>query len=139
MPTVRTLNENDDIFVGVTLPLQPGTTGHFKQSKTISEQAFSNLKNLILTSKGERVGQPNFGCDVHRIVFEPIIESTADSIEFAVRDSVETWLPYITLHNVFVSVGDQDDNRILLNIEYSINSEDPDSLQNISFNFNVGI
>ena len=48
-----------------------------------------NLKNLILTIKGERVGQPEFGCVVHRIVFEPITETTGESIEEAVRDAEE--------------------------------------------------
>lgn len=139
MASIRDINENDDIFVGVKLPLQYGTTGHFKQSKTVTGQSFSNLKNLILTSKGERVGQPEFGCDVHRIIFEPITESTADSIETAVRDAVRIWLPYITLHNVFVSMDDHNTNKILLSMEYSVDTDDPDVLQNISFNFNVGI
>ena len=139
MASIREINQNDDVFVGVKLPFRFGNTGFFNQSKTVKEQAFSNLKNLILTIKGERVGQPEFGCDVHRIVFEPITETTGESVESAVRDAVSTWLPYITVHNVYVSIDDQDTNKILLSFEYSVNVEDPDSLESISFNFNVGI
>ena len=139
MASIREINQNDDVFVGIKLPFRFGTTGFFNQSKTVKEQSFSNLKNLILTIKGERVGQPEFGCDVHRIVFEPITETTGESIEEAVRDAVSTWLPYITVHNVYVSIDDQDTNKILLSFEYSVNVEDPDSLESISFNFNVGI
>ena len=139
MASIREINQNDDVFVGVKLPFRFGNTGFFNQSNTVKEQAFSNLKNLILTIKGERVGQPEFGCDVHRIVFEPITETTGESIEEAVRDAVSTWLPYITVHNVYVSIDDQDTNKILLSFEYSVNVEDPDSLESISFNFNVGI
>ena len=139
MASIREINQNDDVFVGIKLPFRFGTTGFFNQSKTVKEQAFSNLKNLILTIKGERVGQPEFGCDVHRIVFEPITETTGESIEEAVRDAVSTWLPYITVHNVYVSIDDQDTNKILLSLEYSVDVEDPDSIENISFNFNVGI
>ena len=46
---------------------------------------------------------------------------------------------YITVHNVYVSIDDQDTNKILLSFEYSVDVEDPDSIENISFNFNVGI
>ena len=81
MASIREINQNDDVFVGIKLPFRFGTTGFFNQSKTVKEQAFSNLKNLILTIKGERVGQPEFGCDVHRIVFEPITETTGEAIE----------------------------------------------------------
>ena len=139
MASIREINQNDDVFVGIKLPFRFGTTGFFNQSKTVKEQAFSNLKNLILTIKGERVGQPEFGCDVHRIIFEPITDTTGESIEEAVRDAVSIWLPHITVHNVYVSIDDQDTNKILLSFEYSVNVEDPDSIESISFNFNVGI
>tara|TARA_Y100000004_G_scaffold139538_1_gene158403 strand:+ start:2432 stop:2851 length:420 start_codon:yes stop_codon:yes gene_type:complete len=139
MASIREINENNDIFVGVTLPLKPGITGHFQQSKTLREQAYSNLKNLILTAKGERLGQPTFGCDVQTIIFEPITENTADSIEESVRDAVSNWLPYITIQNVFVTFEGQDNNRIRLQIEYSVTIDEPDSLDTITFNFNVGI
>jgi len=139
MASIREINQNDDIFVGIKLPFRFGTTGFFNQSKTVKEQAFSNLKNLILTIKGERVGQPEFGCDVHRIIFEPITDTTGDAIEEVVRAAVSTWLPYITVHNVYVSMADQDTNTTLLSFEYSVNVEDPDSVESISFNFNVGI
>ena len=134
MASIREINQNDDTFVGIKLPFRFGTTGFFNQSKTVKEQAFSNLKNLILTIKGERVGQPEFGCGVHRIIFEPITETTSDSIEAAVRDAVSNWLPYISIHNVYVSIDDQDANTILLSLEYSVDVEDPDSVESISFN-----
>ena len=139
MSTVREINENPDVFVGVTLPIEYGHTGHFKQSGTIKEQAYSNIKNVVLTGKGERVGQPTFGCDVNRIIFDPITEDTSDIIEESVRDAISVWLPYISIHNVFVSFSEHDNNKIILSIEYTVDVEDPDSVESISFNFNVGI
>ena len=139
MASVREINENKDVYVGVTLPLSRGRTGHFKQSQTIREQVYSNIKNLILTAKGERLGQPTFGCDINTILFEPIEESTADGIEESVREAISTWIPYVTIANVFVSLDEQDNNKILLTIEYSVDVEDPDAVETITFNFNVGI
>ena len=47
MASIREINQNDDVFVGLKLPFRFGTTGFFNQSKTVKEQSFSNLKNLI--------------------------------------------------------------------------------------------
>ena len=54
------LDLNDNVGVGVTLPFGKAN-GVFNQSFTTEEQATSNLKLLLLTIKGERPFQPNFG------------------------------------------------------------------------------
>ncbi len=62
--------------VGVMLPL--GGSPIFKLSYTTEEQAVSNLKNLLLTRKGERVFQPLFGSDIYSLLFENM-DSELDS------------------------------------------------------------
>ena len=49
-----------DIAVGITLPFGKDK-GLFSLSYTTEEQSISNLKNLLLTRKGERLFQPEFG------------------------------------------------------------------------------
>ena len=58
MASVREIDKNDDIYVGVRFPLDHSQEGFFYKTKTILEQAKSNMRNLLLTSKGERVMQP---------------------------------------------------------------------------------
>ena len=139
MASARENDLNPDIFIGLKLPFNRDKSGLFGRTQTTLEQAGSNIKNLLLTAKGERLGQPTFGCDVQTIIFEPFTENTADSIEESVRDAVSNWLPYITIQNVFVTFEGQDNNRIRLQIEYSVTIDEPDSLDTITFNFNVGI
>ena len=62
---------NNDVAVGVKLPFGK-PNGLFSQSYTTEEQAVSNLKNLLLTRKGERPFQPLFGSDVYFQLFELI-------------------------------------------------------------------
>ena len=54
--TVRELSENEDYRFGLTFPLTYNNQlgGFFPSSKTLREQVSSNIKNLLLTSKGER-------------------------------------------------------------------------------------
>ena len=84
-------------FIGVTLPIRLGQTGMFDQSTTVIQQVRSNFKNLILTKKGERVGQPELGCDLWKILFEPMTEDTLENARLAVEDAVDRWLPFIEL------------------------------------------
>jgi hypothetical protein len=56
--------------LGITLPFN-GPFGLFTSTYTTQQQALSNLKNLLLTAKGERVNQPKFGTDLIRLLFEP--------------------------------------------------------------------
>ena len=58
-----------------------------------------NFKYLILTKKGERVGQPELGCDLWKILFEPMTEDTLEEARLAVADAVDRWLPFIELTN----------------------------------------
>ena len=101
-------------FVGITLPIRLGQTGMFDQSTTVIQQVRSNFKNLILTKKGERVGQPTLGCDLWKILFEPLTEETLENARLAVADAVDEWLSYIELTDFQIT---QTDNDNIINIK----------------------
>jgi phage baseplate assembly protein W len=106
-------------YIGITLPLRLGNTGYFEQSKELYRQVRSNFKNLILTKKGERLMQPEFGTDLHRILFEQITEETLDAARITVTNAVEQWMPFLELVNFQVTAPQQGDvNRIDLKVEY---------------------
>lgn len=86
-------------FIGITLPVRLGQTGMFDQSTTVIQQVRSNFKNLILTKKGERIGQPELGCDLWKILFEPLTDETLENARLAVADAVDRWMPFIELVN----------------------------------------
>jgi phage baseplate assembly protein W len=106
--------------VGVMLPL--GGRQMFKLSYTTEEQAISNLKNLLLTRKGERPFQPLFGSDVYSILFENI-ESDLDSrLEETLSEDINFWLPYILLQNVEVN-SEPDFNKINIKISFRVTEQ----------------
>ena len=90
-------------YIGVVLPVRLGQTGMFDQSTSIIQQVRSNLKNLILTKKGERVGQPELGCDIWKILFDPISEDTLDLARDSVISAVDRWLPFIEITDFEIS------------------------------------
>jgi phage baseplate assembly protein W len=90
-------------YIGITLPITNGNTGMFAQSTTVFQQVKSNFKNLILTKKGERIMQPEFGTDLHRILFENITENTLENARLTVVEAVERWMPFLELQQFEVT------------------------------------
>ena len=135
MASVREKNDNDDIFIGIRYPLGFSPDGFFYKTKTILEQAKANLRNLLLTSKGERVMQPEFGSRLLDIVFDQGVD-IASRIEEEIRSSVNQQLPYVNIINVFVVQGN-DSNMVDVSIEFTTRLE-PDTLDTLTFNFNIG-
>lgn len=82
--------------LGINLPFN-GQSGLFTSTYTTQQQALSNLKNLLLTSKGERVQQPKFGTDLIRLLFEPNTDLIKQNVDDVIKLPVNRWLPYINI------------------------------------------
>ena len=125
---------NPDVFIGLKLPMGYSDTGYFKQTKTTLQQAKYNIINLLQTIPGERLGQPEFGSQLHSILFEPMNEDFSDILEDSIRTSLETWLPYINIKNIEITMPDYNINRVNITIDFGLSFE-PDRLGAVSVNF----
>ena len=125
---------NPDVFIGLKLPLGYSDTGFFKQTKTTLQQAKYNIINLLKTIPGERLGQPTFGSQLHSILFEPMNEDFSDILEDSIRSSLETWLPYINIKNIEITMPDYNINRVNISIDFGLSFE-PDRFGTVSVNF----
>jgi len=103
--------------IGVQLPL--GGEPLFKLSYTTEEQAISNLKNLLLTRKGERPFQPLFGSDIYSLLFEQISENINNELEDSLRNDIKFWLPYIIVDDVNVD-SKEDLNRVDISLRVRV-------------------
>jgi phage baseplate assembly protein W len=122
---VTDIKENDYKVLGVSINETSTSNGAFAVNFTSINQAKSNLQNLILTRKGERLMQPEFGCDIWKIIFEPIVEGDIESkIEQSILDAVNTWLPYLNIDTILFDYdeNDIDTNKLQLEIQFSLKS-----------------
>ena len=69
---INPLDLNKNIKIGVAFPLDE--VNLFTGTQTVKEQIKSNLINLLLTVKGERVNQPKFGVGLRNLLFENKID-----------------------------------------------------------------
>jgi phage baseplate assembly protein W len=118
---VQDTKKFDDYAIGITLPIQIGNTA-FNQSFKTAEQASSNIKNLLLTKRGERIMQPNFGSGLQELLFDFNDAGLSEKLEEAINSAIETWLPYITIDeiNVEASDFDKDTNAVKISIQFEV-------------------
>ena len=132
------LAENNYKIIGIGINKNYDSNGIFAVNYTTLNQAKDSLINLIMTKKGERTMQPEFGCDIWNLLFEPIIEETISiQIENSIINAVEIWLPYLNIDNIIFDYdeNDIDSNKINVEVKFSLKSN-PSLSESINVNIN---
>ena len=114
-------DKNEDVYIGLGLPLNHDKDGFFNRTKTSLEQTKSNIKNLLLTRKGERLGNPNFGSNLFAVVFEQEGSDVENKAEEAIRSAMSEFLPFVIIDNIEASFSARNNNIINVSIQFSLN------------------
>lgn len=118
----------DIIGTGWSFPPQISKQGGvaLASRETEIEQA---IKIILLTSPGQRVMRPTFGCRIHELIFAPLNSTTlAQAIRF-VEDALAMWEPRINVREVTAFPDPYQSGRMLIDIQYEIKvTSDPRSL-----------
>ena len=95
----------------------------------VNENAVTrSIKNLLLTDRGERLYQPNVGSNIRKMLFEPMMESTAEIISQYIQETIELYEPRAKVLDTSV-VADYNNNLYTVTLVYMIiNKEDPVTL-----------
>lgn len=88
---------------------------------------------IIYTVPGERVMRPEFGCEIHSLIFWPANYQTCALAERYVREALERWEPRINLVEIEVTPGGSDAGsaygELFIRVVYEIKGQhDPRSL-----------
>ena len=92
--------------------------------------ALTNAKNeieeaiqiILMTSPGQRVMRPHFGCRIHDLVFAPNNLDTMMQARRYVEEALGMWEPRITVIDVEVERHPEKSGALLINIVYEVKS-----------------
>jgi|TARA_Y100000114_G_C11746542_1_gene321933 phage baseplate assembly protein W len=112
---------NEDTYIGLELPLTHTRDGFFKRTKTALEQAKSNIKSLLLTNKGERLGNPTFGTNLLSLVFSQENTDLESRVEEEIRASMSEFLPFINIVSIETNFSDTNKNVANVTLEFTLN------------------
>lgn len=121
---IQDLQQFEDYAIGLTLPIQIGNVAFNQSFKTI-DQTKTNIKNLLLTKRRERVMQPNLGSGLQELLFDFNDDTLADKIEQTITEAIQTWLPYVNIEEINVQQSNElkDSNRVDISINFTVENE----------------
>ena len=105
--------------IGVGLPFN--APGVFNSIYSTREQIKFNIVNLVLTSKGERIENPNFGTTLRNQLFGQMTEDTLDSVREDIINSIAIYIPEVAVRNIELLIEpNESSNTLLVKITYEI-------------------
>jgi uncharacterized protein len=75
---------------------------------------------ILATAPGERPMRPEFGCEIHRMLFERLGGATKGRMEQAIRTALQRWEPRIDVEEVTFELGDRHTGQLLIGIAYRL-------------------
>jgi uncharacterized protein len=66
--------------------------GRLAQEPDYAQHVEQMIRQVLLTSPGERINRPDFGCGLRRMVFAPNSDAAAQLLRIMVQQSLERWL-----------------------------------------------
>ena len=116
--------------------------GFFATTSSTIEAVKNNIRNLLQTEEGERFLQPNLGLNLKTILFEQITNDNLFSIQNAILDKMEFWLPFVEVRDIQVLSKNEDTtigtNEIRVKILFNI-KQDPNTLDSITLDFSADV
>jgi phage baseplate assembly protein W len=88
-----------------------------------------SLQILLSTRPGERVLQPDFGCNLDTMLFEPLTLSLLSLMQNTVKTAIIRHEPRIIVNDVRMNASSQLEGSVMIQVDYTIRSN------NSRFNF----
>lgn len=120
----KTNAELDVHFLGHGWAFPPAFDPRGRAVRMVSQvqDVEESLRLLMSTAPGERVMQPNYGCGLHKLVFEVINESTLTEMRSLIEKAVIFFEPRVTLEAVDFEFDEPLQGTLLIHLNYTVRS-----------------
>tara|TARA_R110001592_G_scaffold33169_1_gene115322 strand:- start:14571 stop:15062 length:492 start_codon:yes stop_codon:yes gene_type:complete len=106
--------------IGIKTPIRLSESeGVFEMHTDITKQVSDNLRNLIMTNHGERLGFFDFGANIQPILFDLGSEDGDLEAINRIKTTVSKYLPFVSLQG-FQTFVDREDNKEVAKIGIQI-------------------
>tara|TARA_Y100000287_G_C14108038_1_gene298597 strand:+ start:34 stop:528 length:495 start_codon:yes stop_codon:yes gene_type:complete len=135
--TSKKYNKKEDLEsqilpIGIKTPLEPGNDKSelFKLHVDPLEQLADNLRNLVQTNHGERLGRFTYGCNLKSILFDRNSSIGGEYEKAAIENinqQVKKHIPVITIENIDINPEEKRENfdrtslaKVIIKIGFSV-------------------
>lgn len=127
---INTKTINPNVGIGISIPFTSPSA--FRTTYSYKDQIKYNLINLLLTNKGERIFNLDFGTDLRKQLFNQLSDDTYEDITEDIRNIITKYIPEIYINNIQITPN-LETHTLNFILDYSIKiTQESD---NISINF----
>lgn len=115
-------NEKKQSFLGTGWAFPPAFNKNMKAVEMVSDRMDieQSMEILLGTRPGERVMRPDYGCNLDRLVFEPLDTSLKSYMSDVIKTAILYHEPRINVEKVDIEETRANDGLVRIHIEYII-------------------
>jgi len=107
--------------ININFPFNNSLDGFFLDMNSDERNAIkADLMHLILTRKGQRLYNPEFGTDLLKFIFEPNDSLTLNGIREEITTVVNKYLPKLNITEIIVEPSTESEYAAIVRIDYVI-------------------
>ena len=109
------------VYININYPFKDSPKGFFLDlTQTDNKAVKADLLHLILTRRGQRLYNPDFGTDLLRFIFEPNDSLTEEGIKEEIRTVVKRFLPNLKLNEILIEESPESEYAAVVSLSYTI-------------------
>ena len=108
-------------FINIDYPFKDSPQGFFLNLNSDDQKAIkADLMHLLLTKRGERLYNPNFGTDLLKFIFEPNDSLTLDNLRTDITNTVKKYIPNLVITNLSVVQSPDSEFAATITVNYTV-------------------
>ena len=112
------------VYININYPFKDSPKGFFLDlTETDNKAIKADLLHLLLTRKGQRLYNPEFGTRLLEYIYEPYDELTFSDVRAEIDNAVNIYLPQVRLNDLAVEPSPLSEYAVLVSIDYTITDD----------------
>ena len=114
------MNPKQFLGTGIKFPVQIDKASGRMMTSSYEEDIKEAIWIILMTKKGERIRNPEFGCGIYEYVFETLDYQTLKRMQRSVEEALLLWEPRIINVEVTVTVPNAQEGMVNIEIAYVV-------------------
>lgn len=110
---------SDILGSGLAFPLSVDHRGGIALARG-EEDVEQAIAVILGTAPGERPMRPEFGCEIHQLVFDTVDAEMIGRVETAIRVALDRWEPRIEVTSIDFDLSETAEGRLEIDIGYRV-------------------
>ncbi len=89
-------------------------------NNTLADGIKSQVLHVILTPKGQKLRDPEFGTDLVKYIFSPKDDISFNEIKSEITRQISKYVPQVEFRDVNIFSSEENEHGIIITIEYSV-------------------